>query len=226
MSINKSSIKFIIAALTLLGGFLTSAAYAAIITLEYDTSFGAVAPDGAAPWATAIFDDGGTAGSVTLTMSVASTVGDADLRSLYFNLDSLLDPTALSFNRTGGTGPSSLDTGISTGVDSFKAGGDGFYDILFDFPTSNQGGGSKRFNAGEGLTYEISGIGSLTANDFNFLSSPSGGAGPFRSAGQFLSTGPLGEDSDWVGVSAVPVPAAVWLFGSGLLAFAGVARRK
>jgi hypothetical protein len=27
-------------------------------------------------------------------------------------------------------------------------------------------------------------------------------------------------------VSAVPVPAAVWLFGSGLLGLAGVARRK
>ena len=37
-------------------------------------------------------------------------------------------------------------------------------------------------------------------------------------------------DSDWVGTglptSEVPVPAAVWLFGSGLLGLAGVARRR
>ena len=28
------------------------------------------------------------------------------------------------------------------------------------------------------------------------------------------------------GISAVPVPAAVWLFGSGLIGLIGVARRK
>jgi hypothetical protein len=33
-------------------------------------------------------------------------------------------------------------------------------------------------------------------------------------------------DSFTVGVSAVPVPAAVWLFGSGLLGLVGIARRK
>ena len=32
--------------------------------------------------------------------------------------------------------------------------------------------------------------------------------------------------ADWDQVSSVPVPAAVWLFGSGLLALVGVARRK
>ena len=31
---------------------------------------------------------------------------------------------------------------------------------------------------------------------------------------------------DNVSVSAVPVPAAVWLFGSGLIGLAGFARRK
>ena len=32
--------------------------------------------------------------------------------------------------------------------------------------------------------------------------------------------------ADWTEVSAVPVPAAVWLFGSGLIGLVGVARRK
>jgi hypothetical protein len=31
---------------------------------------------------------------------------------------------------------------------------------------------------------------------------------------------------NWSGGTAVPIPAALWLFGSGLLAFFGVARRK
>ena len=34
------------------------------------------------------------------------------------------------------------------------------------------------------------------------------------------------EGSTWVGTSVVPVPAAVWLFGSGLIGLVGVARRK
>ena len=33
-------------------------------------------------------------------------------------------------------------------------------------------------------------------------------------------------DCSTAGISAVPVPAAVWLFGSGLIGFAGLARRK
>ena len=37
---------------------------------------------------------------------------------------------------------------------------------------------------------------------------------------------PIWGDSFTVGVSAVPIPAAVWLFGSGLLGLVGVARRK
>ena len=35
-----------------------------------------------------------------------------------------------------------------------------------------------------------------------------------------------GDDCSFTDVSAVPVPAAVWLFGSGLLGLVGVARRK
>jgi hypothetical protein len=50
-----------------------------------------------------------------------------------------------------------------------------------------------------------------------------------------IGTGPAGEnwlageifiDDVYLGVAAVPVPAAVWLFGSGLLGLIGVARRK
>jgi len=50
-----------------------------------------------------------------------------------------------------------------------------------------------------------------------------------------IGTGPGGEnwlageifiDDVYLGVAAVPVPAAAWLFGSGLLGLVGVARRK
>jgi hypothetical protein len=203
-------------------GLFSLQATAAVVTFEYTESFGDVSPDGPAPWATSVFDDGGSAGSVTLTMSVAAGVNLADVTAMYFNLDPTMDPTALGFNRDGGSGPTAANTDIKTGVDGFKAGGDGLYDILFDFPPP-PGQQAARFNAGEDLVYTITGAG-LTANSFNFFATPDGGFGPYLSVARFQDTGPLQEDSDWVG--AVPVPAAVWLFGSGLLGLVGIARRK
>jgi len=49
--------------------------------------------------------------------------------------------------------------------------------------------------------------------------------------GTFMDNGPfIGFNANFdmtsVTMSAVPVPAAVWLFGSGLVGLAGVARRR
>ena len=200
--------------------------HAATVTFEYNVSFGAVTPDGPAPWATSVIDDGGGSGSVTLTMSVAASVGGADVTAMYFNLDPSIDPTSLTFSRDSGTGPTAANTSISTGTDTFgPLGGDGFYDIEFDFPPP-PGQQAARFNAGENLVYTITGLG-ITADSFNVFGTPGpgqGNAGPFLSVARFQSTGPNEQGSDWVG--AVPVPAAVWLFGSGLLGLVGIARRR
>jgi len=206
-------------------GLFSLQATAASVTFNYTESFGSVPPDGPAPYATATFDDGGTAGSVTLTMSVAGTVDGADVTAMFFNLDPTLDPTLLTFTRDGGTGPATATTNILTGVDAYRAGGDGYYDIVFDFPPP-PGNNAARFNAGEDLVYTITGTG-ITADSFNFFGEPGpgeGNPGPYLSVARFQSTGPDQEGSDWVG--AVPVPAAVWLFGSGLLGLVGIARRR
>lgn len=58
-----------------------------------------------------------------------------------------------------------------------------------------------------------------------------------RDAAEFISSGSIATNWDaggsngsvyalWTPVSPVPVPAAIWLFGSGLLGLIGVARRK
>ena len=41
-----------------------------------------------------------------------------------------------------------------------------------------------------------------------------------------IRTGPSGSGSETTYVQQIPVPAAVWLFGSGLLGLIGAARRR
>lgn len=216
-----------LSAAALLATVVTVPAQASIVTFNYGASFGQTAPDGPAPYATATLDDGGGTGSVTLTMTASSTIGNADITQVYFNFDPTFDPTELMFSYDGSsTGPAAAGNGgngIFTGVDAYQADGDGKYDILFDFPPPP---GNAKWMAGETVIYTITSTDAITANSFNFLSAPGGNAaGPFLSAAHFQSTGG-GGGSDWVGASPVPVPAAVWLFGSGLLGLVGVARRK
>ena len=202
-------------------GLFSLQATAATVTFNYTESFGAVAPDGPAPYATATITDTGV-DEVTLTMTVADTVGLADVMLMFFNLDPMMDATSLSFTFAGGDGPTA---NVLTGEDAYRAGGDGFYDILFDFPPP-PGGQANRFNAGEEVIYTITGEG-LTAESFNYFATPGPGEdnpGPYLSVARFQDTGFDQEGSDWVG--AVPVPAAVWMFGSGLLGLVGVARRR
>ena len=218
--------------LLVLGALLFTPAQAATVTFNLGTVFsaGAVAPDGPAPYATVTLDDGGTSGTVAMTVQVAGTVGDADLDQLYLNFDTSLDLTALDFTYDpGSTGPDAENgkqgNGIFVGTDAFQSDGDGAYDILFDFPPP-PGSGSVRFTAGEYVTYWITSTEAITAQSFNFLSAEGGGEGTYLAASHFISTGPDGLESAWVGASAIPVPAAVWLFGSGLIGLAGVARRR
>ena len=209
--------KALLSAVTLVFSF---AANAASLTFDFSTSFGSVPADGPAPWLTAVFDDGGTPGSVDLSLSVAGTAGAADITEVYLNLAPALDATLLTFTRTGGTGPTAIS--VDLGEDDYKADGDGLYDILIDLPPP-PGQQAQRFNAGETLQFSITGIGSLTAGDFNFFSTPAGGTGPFLAAAKVQDTGLGGEGSDWIGV--VPVPAAAWLFASALGVLGWVRRR-
>lgn len=190
----------VVVVLLVMGAVIVGESDASIIIMQNSTVFsdGAVAPDGPPPYAISEFDDDDTPGTVTLTISVSDFVGDADLTQFYYNLDPALDPTLLVISRISGDGPTAANTTIGTGVDLFKADGDGLYDILFDFPPP-PGNDSALFNAGEEVVYEISGIPTLVATSFNFFSTPDGGEGPYVSATHFQSTGSGGQDSAWVG---------------------------
>lgn len=214
----------------LLAAICATPASAATVTFNLDTVFssGAVAPDGPAPYATLTLDDGGGTGTVVMTASVSGDVGAAYLEELYLNFDPAFSLANLIFTHSGGDGPGPStqgNNGIFTGVDAFQSDGDGKYDIYFNFPPP-PGNGNSTFDAGETVIYTITSSDAITASSFNFLSAEGGGEGTYLAASKFNATGPSQGDSAWVGASPIPVPAAVWLFGSGLIGLVCMARRK
>ena len=175
------------------------------LTYQLDYVFSGVTPlGGTGP--TATFTD--VAGGVQLTLSGAGLTGTEFLGAWYFNINPALQAGvgSLAFTSQASSGINPALVTVSTGADAFKADGDGFFDILFDLPTS----GSDRFEAGDSLTYLITGIAGLTANDFN-ATSVNGPVSGFYTAAhlQALANG----QSDWIadqdgggGQTGGPVP--------------------
>lgn len=215
----------------LLIGSLVGRAEAAIETfsLDYEFSHG-TPPAGSAPWIVATFDDGGTQGSVNLTMTATNLISNEFISEWSFNFDPALDVTKLAFSFN----DDSLSTGsaadsVSTGVDAYKADGDGKFDIQFVFPTS----ASERFTAGELVTYKITSTESIVASSFDFGSAPGGGNGTFTSAAHVQGIGASGANSGWIGPGgdspdSEPIPEAtsglIWL-GLSLMGFVFSRRR-
>ena len=120
------------------------------------------------------------------------------------------------FNFTGNHGGFSLESGGTTTLNHGPTPADGFgnFDIKLDgFLLAS--GDTSIWTIDLGLT-------GVTDSDFYDWSSIPTGDTQTLAALKFVQ-GP-GDDSAFGAV--VPVPAAVWLFGSGLLGLIGVARRK
>jgi hypothetical protein len=203
------------------GLFLMTGAQASSFQLDFNYDFSNPgdldsAPPSGSDWLIAVFDDGGSAGSATLTLTVGN-IGVADVTSVYLNFDDAQGISNLSIAQSGGTGPTA--TAINQSMNTYQADGDGIYDLKIDWANND-------FMAGEVITFDITGSGAASgfvANDFNYLAEIGDPKGPFFGAAKFQSTGVAGEQSAWV--AAVPVPAAVWLFGSAL-GFLGWIRRR
>lgn len=198
---------------------LSWSASGAVVSFDLNAEFsGATPPVGAAPWLNATFDDEDSPGSVILTLTTTNLTGTEFVSEWTFNLDTELAPADLQFSSPTTTG-SFDDPVISTGVDNFKADGDGYFDIEVAF--AKGGGTSKRFDAGDAVEYTITGIDSLTAHSFDFLSAPGGGDhGPFPTAAHVQGIGETGEYSGWV---TAPEPATLSLLALGGL---GILKRR
>lgn len=126
---------------------------------------------------------------------------------------------------TGFAGPA-LEIGQNGGHITFVDNQDGSWDAVLTFADTSPGGsitlsGNKNFTLGiswdGGTTYFGDFAYELTSTPDTYL---------IGFLGQEVTGGPLLGYTLAVDVAPVPVPAAVWLFGTGLLGLVGVARRR
>lgn len=171
----------------------------------------------------------------TLSFSVASTTGNDVLTLTLENqttAPSAFTIDELYFNFTGDSSLIDFDSANTGSGKLFNTGSRnaanfGSFDVQIGGPANNQGialasGGTETWLIDLGAT-------GITSADFNLLSTNPPGDTEAFAALKFVQgpddpEKPGFEDSAFGAV--VPVPAAVWLFGSGLLGLVGVARRK
>jgi len=197
-------------------------AAASILTYGMNLEFsGGKAPSASAPWVTVTINDFNLTGMVELTIAANGLTGNENVSGMYLNLDPALDPTDLLFSAPTKSRAFTTPT-ISTGVNSFKADGDGRYDILLSFDT---GGPPNTFIDGDSIKYTLSGIGTMNALSFFYLSDPAGGHGPYTSAAHIQNTGG-GGFSGWVtdgtgGSPDIPEPSSAVLLLIGAAGMVG-----
>ena len=216
------------AALMVVFGLTGGEAQASMMTYGLGTAFtGKVDPSSPLPsngWLTATFDDGGGSGKVIVTLTSGLGVASEFISQVNFNVNPAIDPSDLAIHWTGGTSNGIVTKIVATDQDKQKAGSSHGYDIELQFKTSAAG----RFDGvGETVILMLTGSG-LTAGDFAYLNTGSGDSAHVAAHIQGIPvTLPDPEDSTWIkDPTAVPIPAAAWLLGSGLLGLVGIRRKE
>jgi hypothetical protein len=184
---------------------------ASALTFQLNTEFsGGQAPGGTPPWLVATFTDNGP-NDVKMTLTAPGLVSTENASEWDFNMtDAFVGH--LTFGSPVQGGSFTLPT-ITQTLNGFMADGDGKYDINLAFAVG--GNTSQTFGNGDSLTYDVSANnGTLTANDFNHLSAPAGGHGPFFTAAHVQNTTGAGSGgSGWI--APVPEPSATLLVPLG-----------
>ncbi len=204
---------------------LTGQANADILTYNLDYTFSGTNPAGLPPWTTATFTDL-SGGSVQLTMSNSNLVDPEFVSNWLFNFNDSLNVANLTFTPVNNTASVPI---ISTGLNGYKADGDGYFDIKFAFPTANT---DNRFIGGETVTYNISYTSPITISEFNFLSYDGGGAGQYKTGAHIQGIDPNDSTvSGWIGTTTAtvvpePISSTLFIVGGAVLGFRRLRKMK
>lgn len=191
-------------------------ANAAIVQHDFAIEYsGATPPVGSPAWLSVKLDDGGSAGSVTMTITASNLTASEFVSKVLLNLDPSLNPSSLSFAAPTKVGTFASPT-FSKGTNSFSAGGGSNFDVEVLFDNSPP---SNRFGAAESMTTVISGIPSLVASSFSFNSV--GGSGSWPIAAHVQGIGANANLSGWV-TTLTPEPMSM----SAIAATGLVLRRR
>jgi hypothetical protein len=217
-------------------------AQASTLTFDFATTYSnTTLPGGPAPWLTATFNDAtASAGNdVRLTLTAGGLTGSEFISNVYFNLNPAINP--FDVQSTLISQPVNTVEAIAIGPNFFSAGPDGSYDIRIAFNTAE----CCRLNDNETVVLDFNlTTGTLSANSFNFPSSPGGTSGPFFAAAHLQGI-VGGAGSTWIADSdggagdcpgcvpigtanggVIPEPTSMLLLGSGLAMAARRFRRS
>ena len=195
---------------------------------QFANVFAGTTPDGSPAWVSSLFSDVAP-GTVQLKISANNLANGEFLSALFFNLDPSLNPAKLSFSLVGDSGGFTLPT-IQTGANDFKADNEGKFDINFTF-SQNAG---HQFTGNDYIIYDVtSSAFTLTASDFDALSTAAGGCAQLLAAAEIAGIpGTCSTTSTgWIspcGLTLAPEPRAVSMLalGGGFWAAAGWWRNR
>lgn len=207
----------LLAGLCLLIGLTMGQANASTYTLSY--IFNGYPTISGSDWLTASFENAGT-DLVKLTLSANLSNPDYFFQQVAFNVNPGIAPSALSFEIVPASDNKFITSMVHTTQNAqfLPGGGDkgtGF-DILFDFTTANKETPIQdRFNNHDTIVFYITGAG-VDETDFNFLNTTgAANVGAHIALGGTVSSG----------ITNVPIPGALVIFGSGLVGIFGIRRR-